>query len=164
MGRGRPLEVEWEEDAEELESLYRQERNPHRRTRLHALWLLRTGTSMGEVSHLVSVSYRTIQRWVGWYRAGGLQEVLGRIPGHGTPGGKSYLSIEQQTAVKAQADSGAFRTAQEAVQWIEEQWGVCYKYNGIYGLFRRLDLRKKVPRPQSEKANPEAQVAWKRGG
>ena len=163
MKRGRPLEIEWQESAEELFEAYRREGNVYRRTRLQALWQLRQGKFLGEVSGIVGVSYRTLQRWLEWYRHGGLAEVLARTPGHGAQGGASYLTPEQEREVKAQADSGGFRTAQEAARWIEEQWGVRYKYQGIYGLFRRLKLRKKVPRPQSERASPEAQAAWKKG-
>lgn len=163
MKRGRPFEIEWEESAEELFAAYRQEKDLQRRTRLQALWLLRQGRLLEEVSQLVGVSYRTLQRWVAWYRSGGLTEVLARTPGHGARGGSCYLTAEQEAQVKAQADSGAFRTAQEAAQWIQQQWGTQYTYKGIYGLFRRLKLRKKVPRPQSERASAEAQAAWKKG-
>jgi transposase len=34
--------------------------------------LLRSGKSLEEVSELLSVGCRTLQRWMGWYRAGGL--------------------------------------------------------------------------------------------
>jgi transposase len=164
MKRGRPFEMEWEQNAEELFEAYRQEEDVQRRTRLQALWLLRQGRSLEEVSQIVGVSYRTLQRWVAWYRRGGLAEVLARTPGHGARGGRSYLTAEQEAQVKAQADSGAFRTAQEAAQWIQQQWGTRYTSKGIYGLFHRLKLRKKVPRPQSELASAEAQAAWKKGG
>lgn len=164
MKRGRPFEIEWQESAEELSESYQREQDIHRRTRLQVLWLLRQGRSLEEVSAIVGMSYRTLQRWVAWYRSGGLAEVLRRTPGHGADGGRSYLTAEQEQQVKARADTGAFRTAQEAGEWIAQQWGVRYTYKGIYGLFRRLELRKKVPRPQSEKASPEAQEAWKKGG
>ena len=164
MVRGRPFEVDWKEQAEELYAAYRQEKHVRRRTRLQALWQLREGKSMEEVSRWVGVSYRTLQRWVEWYRSGSLEEVLRRTPGHAATGRKSYLSREREARLKAKADTGAFRTAQEAIEWMETQWGIRYRTKGVYGLFQRLDLRKKVPRPQSEKANPEAQEAWKKGG
>ena len=163
MKRGRPFEVEWQESAEELYQAYRQEQNIHRRMRLQALWLLRQGQTMAEVGAVVGASYRTMQRWVAWYREGGLAPVLLRTPGYAAPGGKGYLTAEQEASVKAQADTGAFRTAQEAAEWIRQEWGVGYRYSGIYGLFRRLKLKKKVPRPQSEHTSPEAQAAWKKG-
>jgi transposase len=164
MKRGRPFEIEWQESAEELFEAYRQEKNVHRRTRLQVLWQLRQGKSLGEVSKTTGMSYRTLQRWVSWYRSGGLAEVLNRTPGHAAHGRSGYLTPKQKEQVKAQADRGPFRTAREAAEWIEQQWGVRYKRGGIYGLFRHLKLMKKVPRPQSEKANPEAQEAWKKGG
>lgn len=163
MKRGRPLEIDWQHSIEELFELYRREKNVYRRTRLQALWQLRQGKTLKEVSELVGMSYRTLQRWVAWYRSGGLSEVLQRTPGYAAPGGGSYVTPLQEKAIKAKADTGAFRTAQEAAQWIEARWGIRYKYSGIYGLFYRLDLRKKVPRPQSEHASPEEQAAWKKG-
>lgn len=163
MRRGRPLGIDWQESAEELFEAYQQEKNIHRRTRLQALWQLRQGKTLKEVSGMVGVSYRTLQRWVAWYRSGGLAEVLRRTPGYATSGGRSYLTPEQEQQVKTRADTGVFRTAQEAAEWIAQQWGIRYRYTGIYGLFRRLKLRKKVPRPQSENASPEAQEAWKKG-
>jgi transposase len=163
MKCGRPFEVEWEESVEELFEAYQQEKDVKRRIRLQALWLLRQGRSLAEASQTVGVSYRTLQRWVAWYRSGGLKEVLARTRGHGARGRSSYLTAEQQAQVKAQADSGAFRTAHDAAQWIQQQWGTQYTYKGIIGLFRRLQLRKRVPRPQSEPASAEEQAVWKSG-
>ena len=78
---GRPLEIDWQESIEELEALYYQEKNGHKRVRLRAFLLLRAGDSLIEVSESEKVSYRTLKRWVAWYRTGGLQEVLSRTPG-----------------------------------------------------------------------------------
>ena len=164
MKRGRPFEVEWEESAEELFEAYRREKGLRRRTRLQALWLLRQGRSLEEGSQIVGVGYRTLQRWVAWYRSGGLTEVLARTVGHGVREVRCYLTAEQEAQVKAEADRGAFRTVQEAAQWIQQQWGVHYTYQGIYGLSRRLQLRKKAPRPRrSKRASAEARAAWKKG-
>lgn len=164
MERGRALIIEWHESVEELKAAYQREKDVDRRTRLQALWQLHSGKQLAEVQALVGVSYRTLQRWVQWYRAGGRAEVLRRTAGHGGRGGRSPLSAAQQQAVKRQADTGAFRTAQEASGWIEAQWGIHYRYAGSYRLVHRLDLRPKVARPQSDKASPQAQEAWKKGG
>jgi ATP-binding cassette subfamily B protein len=80
---GRPLDVDWQESIEELEALYHQEKNAHRRVRLRAFLLLQSGSSLKEVSESERISYRTLKRWVAWYRAGGLAEVLHRTPGSG---------------------------------------------------------------------------------
>ena len=164
MRRGRPLKITWQEEADQLYKLYRQERNVYRRDRLHVLWLIRTGKTLTEASALVGVPYSTIKRWVEWYREGGLGKVLQHIYGHGRGGVRCYLTADQQAALRAQADQGAFRTAQEAQQWIAQQWGIIYRRKGIYALFERLKITWKVPRRQSDKADPQAQEAWKKGG
>jgi len=164
MGRGRPFIIQWQESGAELLEKYRREKNVQRRTRLQALWQMRQGKSLGEVSPLVGASYRTLQRWIAWYREGGLARVLHRIPGHNSPGGQGKLTPEQLAQVKERLDTGAFRTAQEMRTWIQQQWGVSYTKKGIYGVLRGLKARKKVPRPQSDRASPEAQDMWKKGG
>lgn len=163
MQRGRPFTIYWQESEDELFEKYRGEKNLQRRTRLQGLWQLRKGKSLEEVSQLLGVSYRTLQRWIAWYRQGGLEEVLRRIPGHNAPGGLTKLTGERLVAVKEQMDSGAFRTAREMRIWIQKQWGVSYTAKGIYGVLRGLRAKKKVPRPQSEQASVEAQQAWKKG-
>jgi len=69
--RGRPFVVAWhDEDTEAaLRAAYRAERDPALRQRLQALWLLRSGErAVGEVVRVIGVDYRTVQRWVAWYR------------------------------------------------------------------------------------------------
>src|SRR5918911_1986390 len=102
-GRGRPCVVAWsEEDTEEaLRAAYRAERDVDVRQRLHALWLLRSGERrMDEVAELVGTTYRTVQRWVAWYREGGLAEVrTRRMGGYGqTP----RLTEDQQEQLAAE--------------------------------------------------------------
>jgi len=162
-GRGRPLVIAWRPADEEaaLQAAYRQERRADVRPRLQALWLLRTGRSVREVAALVGVHERTVQRWVGWYRDGGLPAIRAhRQAGTGQP---SFLTAEQQAQVGEQAATGAFRTAAEAQQWIETQFGVRYRPGGMYALLGRLRIRPKVPRPVNPKADQVAQAAWKKG-
>lgn len=162
--RGRPLTVDWQEDAAQLQALYRREANPHRRARLQTLWWLRQGHTLREAQRWSGVSYRALQRWVAAYRVGGLAQLLRQTPGHGAPGKAARLTPTQQRGLAEAASAGAFRTAQAARDWIQGEWGVAYTPQGVYSLLRRLGIRPKVPRPQAEKASPEAQAAWKKGG
>jgi transposase len=160
---GPQLRLTWQdqETAEALHEAYRPEQNGEVRMRLHGLWLLRQGTRLPSIARTVGVHYRTVQRWVGWYRAGGLAEVRRH---HGGGRGKPpYLTAEQAAAVKAEAATGAFRTAAEVRQWVEEQFGVSYTGKGIYSLLERLTCRPKVPRPIHTKTDQAAQEAWKKG-
>lgn len=157
------MRLVWEDQDTEaaLREHYRQEADGEVRTRLHGLWLLRQGKPMTEIAATVGVHYRTVQRWVGWYRQGGLAEVCTRRGGgYGQP---SYLTPEQEAAVKAEAATGAFHTAAEVRQWLDDRFGVSYTPKGIYSVLKRLKCHPKVPRPVHAKADLAAQEAWKKG-
>lgn len=159
----RKLQVEWQEDAETLKTLYRKETDVRKRQRLHAFWLVRQGRTMAEVAPLVGVTYRTLQRWMAWYREGGLEAVLSRLHG-GARERERRLSPAQEAELKALADSGAIRSVNDAVRWAKETHQVEYKYGGMRYIFARLGLRRKVPRRRHPKASAPVQEAWKKGG
>lgn len=160
---GRHLEIQWEQSSEELKELYKKEPHPQRRTRLQALWHLRAGKRIEEVSEITGVSYRSVQQWLSWYREGGLSEVLRRVVGHHAKGAEPYLNPLQQKALVAKVQLGEFRTVWEVIEWVKARWGVSFSYKGMYGLMKRLGLGLKVPRPHSEKANAAQQSEWKKG-
>lgn len=160
--RGRKLEIDWQEDEQTLYELYKQERDHQNRTQLQALWLLRQGHTEKEVAQVVGVHIRTVQRWVSWYREGGVEEVLRRR--HGGHGGKeSKLSPEQEQELKEESRKGEFRTIWDGVAWVQETFGIEYTYWGMRWIFDRLDLKKKVPRQVAPQASEEEQEAWKKG-
>ncbi len=162
--RGRPCEVTWREEdtTEALKGVYRRERDIELRTRLHGLWLLRTGRRLSSVAATVGIHYRTVQTWVGWYREGGLPNVVSHKMGG--RGQEPYLSDEAQEQVAEEVATGRFRTAGEIREWIAEQYGVTYKVGGIYSLMHRLRCAPKVPRPIHAKTDQEQQSSWKKGG
>jgi transposase len=162
--RGRPLAVEWaaEDDTASLYARYRRERRADVRPRLHGLWLVRAGRSAREAAEVLGVHERTVTRWLGWYRAGGLGAVAGRhAGGQGAP---AFLTAEQRAELADEVASGRFRTAAEIRRWVAERWGVVYTEGGMYALLGRLRCAPKVPRPVHEKADPRAQARWKGGG
>ena len=163
MSQGRPIEVNWKHSEEELRQLYNQEKHVERRTRYHALWLIRIGRTMKEVGEIVDRHYDTICRWMDWYRESGLSEVANRLPGQ-AGGVESYLTAEQEKQLVERANEGAFRTAREVQQWIKAQFNVDYTHKGVYSLLERLEIVWKVPRPTNPKADPDQQERWKKGG
>ena len=160
---GRALRVVWQaEDAgEALQRAYRQEADGPMRTRLHGLWLLRGGQTVGQVALVLGVHYRTVQRWVRWYEAGGIGAV--RAHRQGGRGQRPRLDAAQQAAVAAEVATGRFRTAAEIGAWITATYGVTYRPGGLYSLLGRLKCAPKVPRPLHAEADAAAQAAWKRG-
>ncbi len=82
----------------------------------------------------------------------------------GGRGQTARLSHEQQEQLRAHVSAHGFTSAKDALAWIEKQpWGVTYTEGGLYSLFRRLRIKKKVPRPQNVKADPAVQQAFKKG-
>lgn len=162
---GRPFVVAWrDEDTEEaLRTAYRAEQRGDVRQRLQALWLLRSGNrQMSEVAAVIGVHYRSVQRWVAWYRDGGLELVRRhRIGGYGQT---SRLTAEQQEQLAQEVETGRFRNAVAIRAWVAETFGATYTEGGIYSLLERLRCKPKVPRPLHERANLEDQEAWKKGG
>ncbi len=160
---GRHVAITWtaEDTAASLRERYRRQGDGEVRTRLHALWLLRTGWGMEQVASIVGIHDRTVQRWLGWYRHGRLAAVCARQgSGYGQP---AWLTPAQEAAVAEEAAKGAFTTAAEARRWVAQQFGVTYRPKGIYGLLHRVRCRPKVPRPTHTKADSAAQEAWKKG-
>jgi transposase len=160
----KPVAVAWVESAEELERRYRAERDVGRRKRLGALWRVRAGDRVAEAGRLAGVGERTVFRWLGWYRTGGLAGVLRRMPGHGALGQPHRLTAEQRAGVLARCARGEFRTFEEARAWVQAEYGVAYRPAGLYTTLRRLGVRPKVPRPVADKADPAAREAWRQGG
>lgn len=106
--------------------------------------------------------YRTVQRWVAWYRAGGMPMV--RAHRMGGTGQAPFLTPAQEAEVAAAVETGRFRTGEEIRAWIAGQFGVAYTLGGIYSLLERLGCTPKVPRPVHAKADRAAQEAFQKGG
>lgn len=161
---GRPFVVYWREEdtIEALKAAYQKERDIELRTRLHGLWLLRSGLKLSSVAGSVGVHYRTVQTWVDWYRHGGLPNVLSHKKGG--KGQEPFLTEEAQRHVAEEVSTGRFRTAEEVKNWIAGQYGVTYTRGGMYNLLHRLRCSPKVPRPIHAKANQKQQADWKKGG
>jgi transposase len=162
--RGRKLRIEWAagDDPASLYRRYRRERRADVRPRLHALWLVRLGRTTRETAAVLGVDERTVQRWLGWYRAGGLAPIEGRHAG--SQGAPSLLTAEQKAELAEEVTTGRFRTAAEIRRWVEERWGGRYAEGGMYALLHRLRCAPKVPRPVHEHVDHLAQARWKKGG
>ncbi len=160
--RGRRLRIDWQEDEATLRQRYRAEPDPDLRPRWHARWLLRQGRSATEVARLVGVHRRSVQRWLSWYRHGGLAAVRQHRQG-GRQGRTAYLTAAQQQQLVAETAQGTLRTAGEAVRWVAQQFGVTYTEWGMRSVLHRLRIGKQVPRPLAAKADLAAPATWKQG-
>ncbi len=160
--RGRRLRIVWQDDERTLWQRYRSEPDPELRTRWHALWLLRRGRSVTATAALVGGHRCSVQRWLAWYRQGGLAEVARHRQG-GRQGRTPDLTAEQQAQLKAETAQGSIRPVGEAVRWVERQFGVRYTAWGMRSVLQRLKIGPKVPRPLAAQAGLAAQEAWEKG-
>jgi len=161
--RGRRLVIAWREDEAALRQRYRDEPDPELRTRYHALWLVHAGQPTTAAATLVGVHVRSVRRWLGWYRQGGLAAVARHRRG-GRQGRAARLTADQQAEVTAETARGTIATVGQARAWVERRFGVAYTYWGMRSLLHRLKIGRKVPRPLAAKASLAAQEAWKKGG
>ena len=161
--RGRPFEVAWRESdtPEALKSAYQRERDPEVRTRLHGLWLLRCGWHLSMVAEATGTHYRSVQRWVAWYRQGGLPEVMRHKMGG--PGRQPLLRLEEEIQVADAVATGRFQAAWEIREWIKQQFGASYTLGGVYNLLKRLRCSPKVRRLVHAKTTRQVQATWKKG-
>lgn len=157
------VHIEWQESAERLEELYQAEDEKQKRTRLHALWLVRGGRSVKESAEIVGVHRATVHEWLTWYEQGGVAAVLARRRG-GQGGPERRLTPEQEAELVEKAKKGELRTIWDGVAWAEQAHGVAYTYQGMHWVCERLGLKKKGPRAKSPKASDPEQTAWKKGG
>ena len=95
---GRPLRIEWDEDdPAALKEAYHSQRDL-------AGHLIRSGWQIKAAAEAVGVHYRSAQRWVEWYRSGGLDEVVSRrMGGVGQP---RYLNSDQEERLVEEVRSG----------------------------------------------------------
>ncbi len=120
-----------------MQELYRRESDPEVRKRLHALWLVRQGYKLSQVAWLIGVHLRTLNKWLSWYRKGGIEELRKRR--RGNPRGRTpFLSGEQLAKLEEELKKGTVTSAKEAIAWVEENFGVSYSYWGMYYLLRRI--------------------------
>ncbi len=88
----RPLKIAWKHPAEGFYQLYKQEVDK----RWQALWMPRRGERLKRVKELVGVAHVTIQRWVRWYEAGGLEEVARHRLGSGVRPYEAWTPAQAQ--------------------------------------------------------------------
>ena len=153
---GRPLRIDWDEKdtPESLKEAYLSERDIDVRARLHLLWLAREGWPITAAAAVIGVHNRSAQRWIEWYRNGGLDEVVSRKKGG--VGQPRFLNDEQESELAEAVGSGRFRTAGEITDWVESEYGVRFKGNSIYSVLERLGCSPRVPRSRHVKANVES--------
>jgi transposase len=162
---GRKLTVDEKHTAEELYAYDNNTPNTQIARRFQALALLQRGRTLKETAAIVGVSIRAVQKWLTWYRTGGLDDTITRR----TRGGnripvRPLLTPDQQAQRIQHATTQGFRTLREAVAWCREALGVELSERPMRRVFEQLGFKRKVPRPMAVRADAALQAQGKQGG
>lgn len=156
--------VDIAESRETLKELMRCQTEPSNLERLQVLYLLKTHQAEG-VTHAAALIGRdrtTVQRWVGKYRRGGLEQLLAPPQGQGR---KSQIpqAVSDALQVRLQQAEHGFTSYGEIQQWLATEHGVQASYAVVHQHVRyRLKAKLKVPRPASVEQDEHEGVLFKK--
>lgn len=151
-----------QESTEELAGLVRRHRHSVVGTRLSMLKKLKSGEarSLPQVAQQLNYSLRQCQRWFKSYQQSGLSALLAA-----SRQGKASGERMNEAAWKPLNDAlvaGKIATYTQARALLAEH-GVVYKDDSsVLKLFKRHRIKAKTGRPRHEKADAEAQAAFKK--
>jgi transposase len=153
----KPLNLGINSIQQQVECQYKSSHEKHDRERLLAVSMAYENNNLQFISSTIKRGTATIKRWIKAYREGGTKQLLKRSH----EGRKASLPQDIQLKLIEKLISGQYKTAKEIQTWLQTDCGVCLKLSAIYYWLRRLRASWKLPRPNHEKANPEAKESFK---
>lgn len=151
--------------ADELADRIRTEPRAKVARRLTAARLALLGQTAAQVADPVFLSERQVRTWIGRYNAGGLDALADR-PGRGRPG---PLPADQEDRFRERlragptvADGVCSLRGEDVRHILATEFGVVRSLQATYDLLHRLGFEPLRPRPRHPKADPAAQVAFKK--
>lgn len=155
----KSAELRMDITREELDRMYREEKNPRMKERLLAISLLSEGRSVAEVARTLRRSVRTVERWVSYWNANGLEALAPQSSG----GRRPKLSEEEWEEVLREIEDKGY--VEDVVVYVRDTRGVHYTYSGVWRVLRRR-MRGKArygkPRREEEGRPPDAGAILKK--
>ena len=159
------MKVKSHHTTEELQALYRTEKNATLAQRIHGVYLASKGLTCPEIMAITAAARRTIQQWVHKYNK---QSIAG-LRDKPRPGTPTKLPRQKEIKLKKRIEAGPTQADGVSVlngpairRILEREFGVLYSRQGLYDLLHRLGYSCLCPRPQHEKANPQLQAEFKK--
>ena len=117
-----------------------------KRQRLQAIRLAMEGRdTYARIAGIVRCSTASLSKWIGWFRAEGIEGLLGHV--NGASGGKEpRFSPPQWERFRAEVAKGQWRTAWDAQHWLREELGLEIAQKEVYRHLGKLGARLKVGR------------------
>ena len=150
--------------AEELQALFRQEREARQAQRLWIVWQARLGRTAPEIAKGIGVSRRAVQEWVRRYNGEGLVGLQTRS-GRGREPILSEAErqlVAQRVEAGSQAGDVCSLRGVDFQKFLETQFGKLMSLTTVYRLLHELGYEWLVPRPKHRKNDPDAIAAFKK--
>lgn len=157
------LKIEIKESEKQLLKLLRGEKEALAKERIQILYWLKTRQAE-TVNHLATLSGRhrtTVSRWLGEYRANGIDGLakVGKSSGRNRAIANKIIS-KIETELK---DPEGFQSYSEIVRWLNVVHNLEVSYTVVYKLVRyQLKAKLKVPRPTDIKQEKGAVESFKK--
>jgi transposase len=135
------------ESADALQHHFRAEKDPQKRQRLQALYLLASGQAASRlaIAELLAVHRHTVRAWLATYEKGGLRALLTIKK---APGKRSALTpaVRAQLLTRLRQPRG-FGSYREIQQYLATEHHVHLAYSSVHGVVRyQLQAKPKAPR------------------
>lgn len=159
----RPFHIEIAESAEYLQKSLDKARTVSQKEKLQLLYWLKSGAvkQHQELAARLERNPSTISRWLQKYRQGGLCALLEVKTSPGKPceiNGEMLQRLQERLK-----QPQGFKSYIEIEQWLQQEFGKVVKYKTVHKTVRyRLKAKLKVPRPQSDKQDPQAATLFKK--
>jgi transposase len=152
MPTRRPIDVH-RQAAQVLES-ERLEKIPWKLQRLQGIRLAMEGQDgYRRIAQIVRTTAATLNKWINWYREGGIEGLLSRPVG--AAGGKEPRFTPQDwDRFRSELAKGQWRTARDVQCWLRETLGLKMSRKEVYRHLGKLGARLKVGRRSPRQKRP----------
>ena len=150
--------------ADQLQQLFRQERDALRSKRSWIVWQARLGLTALQIADGIGMSRRAVQHWVQRYNQeglAGLETCTGR-------GRRPILSADERRALVQRVEAGPQQDDVCSLRgvdfqpFVQTQFGKLLSLTTVYRLLHELGYQWLVPRPKHRKSDPDAVAEFKK--
>lgn len=159
------MNVKEHHSSKQLLKMYKTESDARLARRIQAVFLASKGHTCPEIMNITGASRRAVQQWIKKYNHSGIQELKEKP----RPGKPTTLPRHLEKKFCLRISSGPSKHDGVSVlngpaiqRLLKREFGVIYSLWGVYDLLHRLGYSCLCPRPEHEKADPEAQQAFKK--
>jgi len=158
---GKPISFRVLESPSELRSMIRKESNSKNILRLQSLLYIKEAKfkKQSDLASHLGYNVRSMELWLKVYKEDGIKAML--IGFKPRKARKRIISKEVHEGLSDKLHNSyeGFQSYVEAVEWVKDNYGVCYPYSTLRDyMIDVFGTKIKQPRKSHIKKNPEAQA------